>query len=243
MIKAILLDMDDLLVENNVLYENAEFLLYGYLRNFGVSQAEAKEAFNKIDKELFEVYGYTKKRMPASFEAVLKHFVPDADEEMVKAVRSFTEDIFTVAAPVKPGVPEAVELLAEHYPLYIVTIGDQDVQQNRFSNIPFKNKFKGIFIVPKKEKSSYVEVLAKLGLKPDEAIMVGDSLKSDIFPSVEAGLRAVWIEAHNSPLHEQVSGWPDHDAYRYSSLLELARALVKSKGRLTAPYTPKPKQP
>src|SRR5262249_44826301 len=159
----------------------------------------------------------------ASFEAVLKHFVPEADDEMVKVVRSFTDDIFTVAAPVKPNVKEAVELLSKHYPLYIVTGGDEDVQRKRFSNIPFKDKFKEVFIVPKKDKSTYVGVLEKLGLKPDEVIMIGDSLKSDIVPSTEAGIDAIWIEAHNSRLHESAEGLPKQKAYKAASLLEAAQ--------------------
>jgi putative hydrolase of the HAD superfamily len=244
MLKAVLLDMDDLLIVNQVLYENAEFLLYGYLRNFGVTRDEAKEVFNRVDKELYQTYGYTKKRMPASFEAVLKHFVPAADEDMVRDVRSFAEEIFTVTAALKPGVAQAVELLAKNYPIYIVTIGDQDVQQSRFDRcIPFKDKIKRVFIVPKKDKSTYEGVLAELGLKPNEVIMVGDSLKSDIIPSTQAGIEAIWVEAHNSPLHETAQEWPKERAYKASSLLEAARRVVNHGTAKPQPRNPGFKPP
>ena len=227
MIKAIFLDMDDTLIVNQVLFENATFLLCGYLRHFGVLQAEAEEVFSRIDKENFKTHGYSRTRLPSSFEQTLRHFVPNADEEMVSIARGFAEDVFTANAPLKPGVDEAVKILSQRYRLYIVTAGDESVQSHRYANnIPFQDKIGKVFIVPKKDKCVYETVLAELGLKPDEAVMIGDSLKSDVIPATEAGMQAVWVEAHNSQ-HESAAGFPPSRAYKASSLIEAAERLVR----------------
>ena len=228
MIKAIFLDMDDTLIVNMVLYEHAEAKLYGYLRHFGVLQEDAERVYAAKDKELFATHGYSRTRMPSSFETVLKHFVPDADEEMVAIVRDFAETIFSTVAKLKPGTSEAIDLLTRNYPVYVVTQGDRGVQENRLSHLPFRNELSGAFIVEKKNKEVYADLAERLGYAPAEIVMMGDSLKSDIIPSVAAGLQAVWIEAHNSPLHETAKEFPAERAYKFSSLLEASRHIVQN---------------
>jgi putative hydrolase of the HAD superfamily len=243
MIKAIFLDMDDTLIVNSVLYERAEVMFYGYLRHCGILEAEAKKVFAEAEKELFKIHGVSKKRMPASFEAVLKHFVPEADAEMVSTVRGFAEDIFTARVVVKPGVAEAVALLAERYDLYIVTAGDRDVQEGRIaSSVPFKDSFSGVYIVDKKTRETYEDILQQLGLKPDEVIMMGDSLKSDVIPAVAAGMQAVWLESYNpASLHETETKLPAERAYKFSSLLEATRHLIQHENPAAPIVLPAPK--
>jgi putative hydrolase of the HAD superfamily len=234
--KAILVDMDDTLIFNEQLYEIARAKFCGYMRNFGVLQPEAMKDLYDTDAELFKTMGYSCKRFPQTFETVLKHYVPEADDEMVKSVREFAEAVFTTVAPVKAGVPEALAMLAKEYPVYIVTAGPKDLQQFRYDNLSFKDVVSGVFIVDKKDKAVFEKVVQKLGIEPSEAVMIGDSLRSDVFPSVEAGLSAVWIETHSSP-HEKASGFPAKNAYKYSSLLEVARSILKA-GKLVAPFAP-----
>lgn len=244
MIKAIFLDMDDTLIVNQTLYERAEILLYGYLRCCGILEKDAQKMFAAIDKELFKIHGVSKKRMPASFEAVLRHFVPGADDEMVSIVRGFAENIFTAKAALKPGTAEAIALLKQHgYDLYIVTAGDRDVQEGRIaSSVPFKDDISGVFIVDKKSSETYAEIIKQLGLNPSETVMMGDSLKSDVIPSAAAGMHAVWIEAHNSPLHETATGFPAQGAAKFSSLLEAARHIIRH-GTPAAPLVLPPPAP
>jgi putative hydrolase of the HAD superfamily len=245
MIKAIFLDMDDTLVVNSVFYARAEVLLYGYLRHCGILEKDAKKVFTEIDKELYKIHGVSKKRMPASFEAVLRHFVPDADAEMVTVVRGFAEEIFTAKAAMKPGTIEAIELLRQHgYDLYIVTAGDRDVQEGRIaSSVPFSKDLSGVFIVDQKTRETYEEILRQLGLNPAETVMIGDSLKSDVFPAAAAGMFAVWIEAQNyAAHHETATGFPAQGAAKFSSLLEAARHIVKH-GTPAAPIVLPPPAP
>jgi HAD superfamily hydrolase (TIGR01549 family) len=241
MIKAIFLDMDDTLVFTQVLYEQGAAMLYGYLRNFGILPQETKQVFDAVDKELYKTYGVSRERLPSSFEAVLKHFVPEADAEMVDIVRGFANDVFDSVANIKPGVPEAIDLLTSNYPVYIVTAGDKGVQQGRLKHLPFKDKFTGTFIVPKKDKETYAGLAQKLGFACSEVVMIGDGLTSDIIPSVAAGMQAVWIEAHNSP-HEVATGLPEKRAYKFSSLLEAARQIVQKGTLVTPKVVPSPKR-
>jgi putative hydrolase of the HAD superfamily len=244
MIKAVFVDMDDTLIVNAVLYDHARMQLCGYLRNYGLKNDEIIAHNVKINADLFPTHGYSRERFPLSFEMTLKHFIPNADDDMIAEVRAMAETTFNTVAPLKPGTLEAVDLLTARFPVYMVTQGDKGVQENRIAHLPFKDKLAGIFIVDKKSKETFEALGQKLGLQPGEAVMAGDSIKSDVATAVAAGFYGVWIEAHNWTAVEKAE-FPRERAFKFSSLLEFARHLDDA-GALHAPtqkFTPQPKPP
>lgn len=239
MIKAIFIDMDDTLIVNNILYEKAQAALAGFLHNFGITEEEVDAVFDRVDAENFKTLGYSRERMPASFEMTLKHFIPDAEETLVMSARGFAEKIFTTIAPLKPDVEEAFALMVENFPVYLVTQGDLSVQAGRVAHIPFKGEFADIHIVERKHTDLYKKLLKKHGFKPEEVVMIGDSLKSDIVPAVEAGMHAIWIEARNAS-HEAIPASTSDRAHKFGSLLEAAQHLA-THGTPVRGYVVKPK--
>lgn len=236
MIKAVFTDMDDTLIVNAVLYEHAAAMLQGYLAHFGIAPEDVMQAHAAVEKELFPLLGYSRARYPQSFENTLLHFLPDAPQEMIDRARSFAERVFSTVAGVKPGTMEAIDLLTAQYPVYIVTQGDQDVQKFRISHLPFKDKLAGAFVVDKKSRETFETLTQKLGYAPHEVVMMGDSLKSDVLPALEAGLHAVWIEAHNWAAHENSAAFPAHArARRCTSVHEAAQEIC---GMRTAAQKP-----
>ncbi len=225
MIKAICLDMDDTLIVNQELYSFARAMMEGYLTHFGIAPEDVRPVFADIDRANYKTMGVSIARYPLSFEQTLLHFVPDADAQMIKTVRDFAERVFRTVADVKPGVAEAIALLSSVAPLHLVTAGADHVQQFRHDNLPFKDAFNSVTIIPKKDSAVYTRVAQDLGLHPSEIIMIGDSLGSDVLPAVEAGMRAVWIEALNAP-HELKKVALPTGAYQFTSLLELARHIA-----------------
>lgn len=243
MIKAIFLDLDNTLVVNQMFYDRAEAMLAGYLGHFGVRADEVDEVFAKIDRGLFATHGYNRSRLPQAFEDTLKHFAPNADDEMIATVRGYAEKVFNTVAWPMPNVEEALELLAGIAPLYIVTAGPQDVQQFRIDHLPFKDKFAGFYMVDKKDAALFDKICKEVGIAPQEGVMIGDSLKSDVLAPAAAGLKAVWIEAHNSK-HEVVESKAlPANAFKFPSLLESARYIAKHGKLPDQPYKPQPPRP
>jgi len=246
-IKAVFVDMDNTLIVNEVLYDYARHELAGYLCCFGIDPKESFAIEKKTDVENYKTHGYSRTRFPLSFEMTLKHFIPKADEEMIKEVRAMAETVFTTIAPLKPGAKEAIEDLTARFDVYIVTQGDRSVQEFRLSHLPFKDKLAGDFIVDKKSTETFAGLAKELNLGPGEAIMVGDSIKSDVIPAIQAGFLAAWIEEHNWTAIEK-SEFPAERAYKFSSLSEFARHLSDA-GEIELPKphrqrpAPKPPQP
>lgn len=89
----------------------------------------------------------------------------------------------------------------------------------------------------KPDPAYYAEVIARVGVEPDEALMVGDSEKNDIQPARALGIRTWHVDAVDrlSPLLEHVHqpGW--RDAYLPSPLSPDA-LLPQFRGNLAALY-------
>jgi putative hydrolase of the HAD superfamily len=104
--------------------------------------------------------------------------------------------VFHTAAPLAVGARQALEQLERHYALYLLTQGDAGVQQKRVADSGLSQFFGGIFITPKKSAAVLRAVVRDLGIEPISAVVIGNSVVSDINPALEAGLSAVWIDAH-----------------------------------------------
>lgn len=198
MIKAIFIDLDNTLLETQALYNAAEADLQHLIE--GLSGARANDVAEEIQRRklvLFDQYGYDPAMLPRAYEEALIAFVPSATDDDILHAHQLGRRIFEEEARLKEGVEESVRLLADHFLLYLVTVGDEAVQRRRIETLPFRDLFAGLFIVPDKNADTYRTVLRHCQCAPDEAIMIGDSLKSDIIPAVEAGLTAMHIPGDN----------------------------------------------
>jgi len=94
------------------------------------------------------------------------------------------------------GSLEVLYRLAQYYNVSIATNGLSSIQRGRLS--PFDGVVSGYFISDevghiKPEKAFFESVLSALGAKPEECLMVGDSISSDIIGAKAAGISACWF--------------------------------------------------
>jgi putative hydrolase of the HAD superfamily len=85
-----------------------------------------------------------------------------------------------------------------------VTKGDLLDQETKLARSGLGGLFKGIEIVSDKNAPVYRKVMARYAVQPDRFVMVGNSLRSDILPVVEAGAHAVYVPYEVSWVHERV---------------------------------------
>lgn len=198
MIKAVLLDMDNTLIATQDLFEEAHGRLTAFIAaRTNIHPDESLATVRRFEVELFAHFGYGTGMLPQAFENTLLKYAPQSSDADIAAVRGMASDVYTRPARVIAGVPQALENLAKHFDLYILTAGEPGAQQRRIDALPFRHLFKGAFPVPEKTPETYLALLKKLELQPQEAVMIGDSLKSDIIPSVAAGLSAIHIPHAN----------------------------------------------
>lgn len=238
-IRAIFIDLDDTLIATQKLYDDAIMTFARRLRRKGIAIDKAVEAIKKNSHELFDKYGYSKERLPEAFEKTLRDFFPHAGQWEYTAARKLAENVFSGEAEMYPEAGAALMKLSRYFDLHLVTQGDEQVQKKRISDLRYSHLFDSKNIVPAKSKEVFEKLMKKHGYKPDEVIMIGDSLKSDIKPAHEAGMGAVLIPRNNWKLNEQFG----HEAAAlkakvYEDLEKAADAILKDNGY--SPRSPSP---
>jgi putative hydrolase of the HAD superfamily len=111
------------------------------------------------------------------------------------------------------------DLRAQGIRLALLTKGDPDVQSRRIENSGLRDLFDVIEIVPEKSPAVIRAVVGRLGVGLENAWMVGNSVRSDLLPAIEAGLQALWINAHVWEYERGYDNLPDR---RFTSLPALA---------------------
>ena len=103
------------------------------------------------------------------------------------------------------GAEALLEQLCGRYRLYALTNGTASVQRSRSASAGLDRFFKEIFIseevgVPKPQKVYFDYCFARIpGFRRETAILVGDSLTSDILGGRNAGVRTVWFNPAQAP--------------------------------------------
>ncbi len=125
------------------------------------------------------------------------------------------------------GALEMIEELSKKYRLFIITNGVKSTQDGRFGISPITKYFEKIFISevigaekPSREFFSAVEQSID-GYEREKALVIGDSLSSDIKGAINMGIDCVWY----NPIHKEApQGWSiTHTVESFDEILEILR--------------------
>jgi putative hydrolase of the HAD superfamily len=139
-----------------------------------------------------------------------------------------------------PGVREAVQAVAHHYPVVLITKGDLFHQEAKVAASGLTDLFRRIEIVSEKDARAYSRVLGEFGIEPGAFAMVGNSLRSDIEPVVRLGGWGVHMPYHVTWAHELENGLlPEHHKriVRVDAPATIPKALAALQARAQAPMT------
>ncbi|WP_066800129.1 HAD family hydrolase [Sphingomonas soli] len=220
-IRLICLDADDTLWHNMRHFELAEKALERMLAPFAEGPA-VRDRLNAIETRNLPVYGYgakgfTLSMIEAAIEICGDALPPDAIPEILAAGRQL------LAHPVEllPGIEETLEALAERAPIVLVTKGDLLHQESKLAASGLGDRFSGIEIVSDKKPETFTRIFAAHGVSPEQAVMAGDSMRSDVLPALSAGAWAAFVP-HDLVWSHEATDAPEHPRFRcIASLAEL----------------------
>ncbi|MCV2882810.1 HAD family hydrolase [Actibacterium sp. XHP0104] len=92
-----------------------------------------------------------------------------------------------------PHAREAVEGLAASHRILLITKGDLLDQERKLAQSGLGDLFDGVEIVSYKTPHIYTDIFTRHGSGAGAALMVGNSLKSDVIPAIEAGAWGVYV--------------------------------------------------
>jgi putative hydrolase of the HAD superfamily len=92
-----------------------------------------------------------------------------------------------------PYARETLEQLAGRFRLVLITKGDLFDQERKLAQSGLSGLFDAVEIVSAKQPETYSRIFSRHGDGPEKSMMVGNSLKSDIVPALQAGGWGVYI--------------------------------------------------
>lgn len=228
MIEFLFLDLDDTILD----FHKAERIALGKtFRGFGLEPTdEVMSRYSKINKahwEALERKELTREEvLVGRFATLFAEYGIAVDPE--KCARAY-EDNLSVGHYFLPGAYEAVESLSKKYKLYLASNGTAKVQAGRLASAQISHFFQEIFVsqelgANKPDILYFQRCFERIpGFDPRRAMMVGDSLSSDILGGIQAGMKTCWVNPDGKPCPEHIK--PDYEIKALSQLEELLETL------------------
>ena len=128
-----------------------------------------------------------------------------------------------------PGAKEALDTLRGKYRLFLASNGTASVQHSRLTSAGLYPYFEEVFVsqalgANKPSRAFFDACAARIpGYDPRKALMVGDSLTSDILGGINAGMKTCWVCPRGAQGRPDIV--PDYRIEALSQLPELLKTL------------------
>jgi putative hydrolase of the HAD superfamily len=222
-IRLICLDADDTLWHNETYFKRTQAALAGLLADVAAPE-EVQRRLETIEHRNLAAYGYGAKGFVLSMvEAALELGGDALPAATVGRILELGREILAHPVEMLDGVADALDALAALGRLVLVTKGDLHHQEAKLAASGLGERFEGVEIVSDKSAATYRRIFGRYGVAPDEAVMAGNSMRSDVLPALEAGAWAAYVPFELAWSHELADAPDGHPRYReLASLAELA---------------------
>ena len=196
------LDADDTLWHNETIFRLTQDRLRDLMADIAPVEAlDAKLA--EVETRNLQLYGYGVKGFTLSMiETAMELTGNAAPGRLIADILAAGREMLTEPVEPLPGVEHALAELSEHYRLVLITKGDLLHQEQKLAASGLGDLFAAVEIVSEKDASTYVRVFDRHGTGAAEAVMCGNSLRSDILPALEAGSWGAYVPYHITWAHE-----------------------------------------
>ena len=228
MVEFLFLDLDDTILD----FHKAERIAVSKsFRRFGIDPTEEVlaryKAINIAHWQMLERGELTRAEVLVNrFSALFEEYGVTCD---AAAVAADYEDNLSIGHFFLPGAQEAVENLSKKYRLYLASNGTAKVQAGRMTSANLYRFFEKVFVSEeighnKPSKDYFKAAFSQIpDFDPARAMIVGDSLTSDIQGGINAGIRTCWVNPRHLPANLQIPA--DYEIESLSQLEALLETL------------------
>ncbi len=203
-IKVIAFDADDTLWVNEPYFQETEKKFCALLEDFLPAHSIAKELF-KTEIDNLPLYGYgVKGFMLSMIETALRVSGNTLGTGTINTIIDYGKELLARPIEILEGVEDVLQQLSGRYKLVVATKGDLLDQERKLKKSGIEHYFHHIEIMSEKHEKDYTKLLRHLDIKPEEFLMIGNSVKSDILPVLAIGGHAIHIPYHTTWAHEHV---------------------------------------
>ncbi len=131
----------------------------------------------------FGIKGFTLSMIETAIE-VTQGSVPAS---VIAKILDAGRDMLAHPVELLPDVQSTLEALGGQYHLVLITKGDLLDQERKLAQSGLRGLFDGVEIVSDKTPQVYARIFEHHGNGPERGLMVGNSMKSDVVPMIDAG--------------------------------------------------------
>jgi putative hydrolase of the HAD superfamily len=213
-LKVIAFDADDTLWINEPYFQETENKFCALLEDYMPHHAVAKELF-KTEIDNLALYGYGVKGFILSMvETALRISNNTVSIATIEKAIEYGKELLEKPIELLEGVEEVLKTLKGKYRLVVATKGDLLDQERKLKKSRLEHYFHHIEIMSDKQETDYLGLIKHLDIQPQEFLMIGNSLKSDILPVLAIGGHAVHIPYHTTWAHEKMEQTIEHENFR-----------------------------
>jgi putative hydrolase of the HAD superfamily len=193
MITTIAFDADDTLWHNERIFVAAKERFKSILASYDLPGL-IEQRLDETESRNIEHFGYGIKGFTLSMiETAIELTDGRVTGEEISWIVANAREMMASPIDVLPGVRETVAELSGRFRLMVITKGDLFDQETKIARSGLGDFFDAVEIVSEKLPDVYAHILARHSVSPQEFLMVGNSLRSDILPVIEIGAQAVHV--------------------------------------------------
>ncbi len=225
-IKAIAFDADDTLWDCQSYFDKVEVQYASILSAYDTEEQIKSSLFN-IETGNMAALGYGCKAFTISLvENAIKMSRGQIPASAIAEIVALGKSLLNIPAHPLPEVEETLRFFRKHtqLKLAVFTKGELLDQENKLKRSGLIPYFHHIKIASDKTAAEYQDLCETLHVRPQDLLMVGNSLKSDVIPALQIGAHAVHIPFHTTWLHESIDDFMHNDLItiqHFSELLQI----------------------
>lgn len=222
-VKVIAFDADDTLWSNEPFFQEVERKYTELLSEYGSAKEISAELF-KTEMGNLECLGYGAKAFTLSMiETALRVSKQKITAERIEQIILLGKSLLEMPIELLPDVEDTLKALKAQggCRLVVATKGDLLDQERKLKRSGLMPYFDHIEIMSDKTEKEFTRLLQLLQVSPEEFLMIGNSLKSDIRPVLAIGGYGVHIPFEVMWQHEVVDAFSHPRLKQMKSLAEL----------------------
>ena len=222
--KIIAFDADDTLWHNEPYFDEAQERFCALFQDFASSQEILGLILNHQVKNL-PLYGFGIKAFTLSMiETALLLTQNNITGTGIEKVIAIGKDLLQKPVELLPNVEEVLQELQGKYKLVVATKGDLKDQHRKLHDSNLGKYFHHIEVLSDKTELDYTKMLARLDCQPEDFVMIGNSLKSDVLPILNIGGIGIHIPYHTTWEYEKIDFEIEHE--NFTALTDIKEVLA-----------------
>ncbi len=202
--KTIAFDADDTLWHNEPYFDEAQAKFAELFEDYA-SHQEVLQLILLHQVKNLPLYGFGIKAFTLSMlDSALALTDSKIDGKGIEKIIQIGKDLLQKPVELLPEIETVLEKLKGKYKLVVATKGDLKDQHRKLHDSKIGHYFHHIEVMSDKKEIDYQKMLTRLDCKPEDFLMIGNSLKSDVLPVLNLGGHAIHVPYHTTWEYEKI---------------------------------------